>query len=211
MSVTYKPESISSRVESPAASAAFEDYWRLGRGRSVALLAENSSHPKSTLQAWASMFSWKQRVATREAQAALEIERLRRQEIADMESVLYRRGMESITRAADRLEELLASNRVGAVAAIQLMKLGMEMATRGLRQPSAITREEVVNGDQLSLRAVLSLLPEQEQDAALEAAFWELQSRGDLRIIQGEVRPAAELEGEPDTVREEAPQHQLDA
>lgn len=206
--VNYKPASVSSRSESSNAQVAFEDYWALGSGRSVDLLYKSyEKRPngppcsQSTLHAWKSMFQWDKRVAQRSALASAEVEHLRRQQIADMETELYRKGMDLLTKAADnvlsRLADYEAGNTraIGALAAVQAVKLGAELATRGQRQPMTITREEVVNrgGDNLTLDTFLELLPEGVRDQILEAAYWELQSRGDSESVRGDSRPAAEL------------------
>lgn len=206
--VDYRPISITSRSESASALAAFEDYWALGSGRSVDLLyksyekrANGPSCSQSTLHSWKSMFQWDRRCAQRSALASAEIERLRRTQVADMETELYRKGMELLTKAADnvltRLDAYASGDTraIGALAAVQAVKLGAELATRGQRQPATITREEVVTraGDALTLDTFLELLPEGVRDQVLEAAYWELQSLGDSGAVRGDPRPAAEL------------------
>lgn len=207
----YRPISVTSRSESASALSAFEDYWALGSGRSVSLLYKQyEKRPngtpcsEATLHSWKSMFQWDKRVAQRTALASAEIERLRRQQVADMETELYRKGMELLTKAADnvlgRFADYDAGNprAIGALAAVQAVKLGAELATRGQRQPMTITREEVVThgGEPLTLDTFLELLPEGVRDQILEAAYWELQSRGDSGEVRGDPRPPTLVQGE---------------
>ena len=204
-----RPLSMTSRQESPRALEAFELYWALGASRSIDALwhhYETQSQPppasRATLYAWKSMFQWDRRCVARTLQAASEIEAIRRAQVADMEIALYEKGLRLLSESADHLFARLADYRengntraIGAMAAVQATRLGMELATRGLRQPATIVREEVIqsDGQQLTLDTFLELLPEGTREQILEAAYWELQSGGNQVAVRGDSRPAAEL------------------
>jgi len=209
----YKPISISQRTESMRAKQAFEDFWALGSNRSISLLYKHYEKlpagapcSEATLHSWSSMFNWKGRCAQRQALAAADVEKIRRQQVADFETTLHERGVEGLQLSFDRLRELAQARRLGAMAAVQLANLSMRMMARGLRQPESITEERVVHadGEPLTLDAFLALLPEGTRDSVLEAAYWELQARGDIGEVSGEVRDSTEPPQDPEPVRGEA-------
>lgn len=158
-------------LESAEAMQVFEYYWALGASRSLAKLADFlrtkslARHTSiGTLQNWRARYHWEERIAQRQAVAALEIERLRRQAVADLESDLHKKGIAGLQLAWDRLFYLAEEGRMGATAAVEFARLSAQLSLRGLRQPDSISREEHVDvpPDQpLTVEQFLSLLPEE--------------------------------------------------
>lgn len=100
-------------LESPKAAAAFEDYYALGPGRSLTMLAERyvaqrkhgattPTRHRATLGRWSRQFAWQERVAQRDAElAAAAQQALERQRAEAIQS-----GFALFFRRIARLNEL---------------------------------------------------------------------------------------------------------
>lgn len=140
-------------AEKPEAARAFEDYYALGEGRSLARLAamyRASSNPAPTrhirtLKDWSARHGWQQRIKDRDAEDAEEVRKQLRQRTAKFRKHLLD-GLEADIRL--KLQELKGGAPVlatDAAAVERLTKLYFQLAEDPLTDKHEVTGQQDIN------------------------------------------------------------------
>lgn len=120
--------------ETPRAAAAFEEYAAMGSSRSLRKLAKqrDKSGTKAgqilkQLGKWSSDHGWQERVRQYDKER-IEEKRLQREaEIEEMNARHAEVGMKQQKKAIKQIKDLIAAKAFGSVAAVQLLKLAMDL------------------------------------------------------------------------------------
>ena len=129
--------------ESSKALTAYTEYEALGPGRSLAKLCEalgKSSGYTRQLETWSSQFHWQTRTKAYDAvQIAKEAEEKRRKRDEAIEAMNERQALIGTTqqsRALKMIDELIKAEKFGSYAAVQLLKLAIEVERLARGAPS---------------------------------------------------------------------------
>ncbi len=140
--------------ETSKAAEAFRAYCDLGPRRSLAKVAESLGKKSGyvrLLEKWSSDFNWVQRARDYDDEEAQERRWKREEAIATMNERHVLLAMEAQERASKQIEELIKAKAFGSVAAVQLLKLGID--AERLAMGAATERSELTGKDGAPLPA----------------------------------------------------------
>lgn len=170
--------------ETPAAVAAFEQYYDLGEDRSLELLAKQLYQKQakpipsvathlSRLKKWSAAHGWQARLLIREQEEAEKARKKKAKAIERMNERHVLIGTTQQAKAIKQIEALIEAKKFGSQASVQLLKLATDLERLALGAPTDHTE---VSGDlsissaKESLLTKLSLLIEQEHDHQTQAS-----------------------------------------
>jgi hypothetical protein len=138
--------------ETIKAQEAYYHYLALGPDRSFPKLAEVLGHPPTyirNLQRWSALYDWVARAKAHDAeelQKMLEAkDRKRREEIEKMNARHAKIGVTQQTAAIKQIEQLIEAKAFGSLAAVQLLKLSIDVERVARELPDA--RIELTGAD----------------------------------------------------------------
>jgi hypothetical protein len=135
--------------ETPKAAAAYAEYAAMGQTRSLVKLYEQlrQSNGKAaaslrTIEAWSSEHGWQARVQAHDERLAAEKERKRLAEIEAMNERQAMIGTSHQYHAIEQIKRLIADKKFGSQAAVQLLKLAVDVERTARGAPTVVERQE---------------------------------------------------------------------
>lgn len=165
--------------ETPDAVKAFEEYYDLGDGRSLDLLAQQryqrQAKPKPTvptilsrLKVWSSAHHWQDRLVQREQEEAEKARKKRTRQVEKMNERHILIGTTQQAKAIKQIEALIEAKKFGSQATMQLLKLATDLERLALGAATERTELTGKDGGPLDTHTTLSIDVTKLRDATPE-------------------------------------------